>query len=539
MSGTVSVDDVRRFATILDIPLAPDDEAWVANALSLIRRDLEDVYRSDAVAREPVVPFAVEPRDPMAALPGRGWAAAESEAAGPGSLTTLGVAGLAALIRRRDVSPVEAARAYLERIAALDDRLHAFITVTSERAISDATRAEQEIAQGDYRGALHGVPIGHKDMFQTKGIRTTYGSKIYADYVPVEDDTIVERLGRAGSVMLGKLNTYELGTGEGVLAGRAANPWDLERTTGGSSSGSACAVAADLVAGATGGDGGGSLRGPAAFCGVVTIKPTFGRVSSYHAEWNTTSVLGPMTKTVLDSAILLRAMAGYDPGDPSSADVPVPDYAGCLTNELGGVRVGVLAGCLAAPIDPEVASAFTEAVHVLEGLGATVVEVELPHAGLTPVVGTILPYVENHSKRRQLLVTRANELNPAYRRVLTVSQLLTAADYTVAQRARGVIIREFARAHDSADVIVTPGVPFPAARFDQLTPAVRAHAGRYVRASNVTGLPAAVVPCGFTRQGLPVSLQMMGRAFDEALILNVAHAYERATLWHTRKPPLS
>jgi aspartyl-tRNA(Asn)/glutamyl-tRNA(Gln) amidotransferase subunit A len=524
---------------MLGIPVSPDDAAPVADALSLIRRDLEAVYRSDVVAREPVVPFAVVPGDAPRCMQRTAHATVEPEAAGQGPLTALGVAQLAALLRRRDVSPVDVTRAYLERIAALDGRLHAFITVTGDRAISDAERAEGEIRRGNCRGILHGVPVAHKDMFRTKGIRTTYGSKIYQDFVPTRDDAIVERFENAGTVLLGKLNTYELGTGDSELAGRAANPWDVTRTTGGSSSGSACAVAADLVAGATGGDGGGSLRGPAAFCGAVTIKPTFGRVSSYHAEWNTTSVFGPITKTVLDAAILLQAMAGHDPRDPSSVDVPVPDYPACLTDDLRGVRVGVLAGCLSAPIDPEVASAFTEAVRVIDGLGATVMEVELPHAAFTSVVGTVLPYVENHTKRRELLVTRADDLNTAYRRVLTVSQFLTAGDYTVAQRARGVIIREFARAHETADVIVTPAVPFAAARFDELDATVRAQAGRYVRASNVTGLPAAVIPCGFTRQGLPISLQIMGRAFEEVLILQVAHAYERATPWHTQKPELA
>jgi len=299
------------------------------------------------------------------------------------AMCTLTLEELSSLLRDRQVSPVEVTQAYLERIDALDETLNAYITVMREQALADARRCEEEILRGDYRGALHGVPVALKDLYDTAGVRTTAASKIYAGRVPDEDATSVARLRAAGAVLIGKTNLHEFAYGvttDSSYFGPTRNPWDLERVPGGSSGGSGAAVAAGLCVAATGSDTGGSIRIPAALCGVVGLKPTYGRISCHGVlplSW-TLDHPGPMARTVYGAAVMLRAMAGYDPRDPATADVPVPDYIAGLRDGVAGLRIGLDPQWSLSGIHQKVRAVFQEALAVLEGLGAEIVEVSIP-----------------------------------------------------------------------------------------------------------------------------------------------------------------
>ena len=466
-------------------------------------------------------------------------------------LTRLSIAEAGEQIRRRSISPVELTRAYLDRIAARDGECRCYITVLREEALAAAAALEKEVGDGHYRGPLHGIPIGLKDLIMTRGIRTTCGSRILKDWVPEADATVATRLFKAGAVLLGKLNLHEFAygpTGVNPHYGTAQNPWGRDRMPGGSSSGSGGGVAAGFCAGALGTDTGGSVRIPASLCGIVGLKPTYGRVSRAGVvplAWSLDHV-GPMARTVADAAILLQAMAGQDPADPSTAAVPVPDYRSGMAGDVRGLRVGIVRELFFERLDPDVRAAVEAAARALEGLGARVEEVRLPrihHA--TPAVFAIIS-AESMAYHEPYLKTRASEYGADVRARLLTGQFVLATQYLKAQRARQVVRAEVDGVLRQVDALLTPTTPIPAPRTDEREAAVegvredvRGWLTRCTRPINLTGNPALSVPCGLTRDGLPIGLQLVGRQFDEATLLRLGQAYEAVSPFRDHRPPLA
>jgi aspartyl-tRNA(Asn)/glutamyl-tRNA(Gln) amidotransferase subunit A len=455
-------------------------------------------------------------------------------------------------IKAKQVSPVEVVQAYLVRIDRLDPQLHAYITVLREEALAAARRAEQEVMRGGELGPLFGVPVAVKDQFWTKGIPTTNGSRVYRDFVPTEDATVVTRLAQAGTILLGKLNLSELAMGgtQQPPFGIPRNPWDLERTPGESSSGSGVALAAHLCAASVGEDTGGSGRGPAACCGVVGLRPTFTRVSRYRMTpmcWFADAA-APMTKTVHDCALVLGAIAGYDPKDPTTSRMPVPDYTAQLGRRIGGLRLGLIRELDEHDdIHPEVKQAIHHTLGVFRDLGAEVREVSIP---LVPLAGAIFVGVadtEGAGARDDVLRTRAELLDPATRTRLQAAALVPAKVYNRAMKARVILRRQFMEALQQVDILVSATMPHPPPKHTALTAPFtgaedvrarfffrRSYTGCYA----LTALPAISIPGGFTTDSLPIGLQLGARPFAEAMLLQVAHAYEQATSWHTRRAPV-
>jgi aspartyl-tRNA(Asn)/glutamyl-tRNA(Gln) amidotransferase subunit A len=463
------------------------------------------------------------------------------------------MAELARLIRAREVSPVEVVQAHLDRIASLDGTLRAYITVMSDSALAAARAAEAALTAGEAPGPLHGVPVGLKDLYCTKGIRTTAGSRILADWVPEEDATVVSRLGGAGAIVLGKLNMHEFAYGpEGVnphAYGSTWNPWDAatHRIAGGSSSGSGAAVATGLCAGALGSDTGGSIRIPASLCGISGLKPTYGRVSRAGVlplAWSLDHV-GPMARTAADCALMLGAMAGYDPRDPTTSVLPVPDYVAALTGTVKGVRIGLLGPFFMESAGDEQRRAVEQAVKTLEGMGAAVREVSLDKVELAAGASTAVIAVEAYAYHEPWIKTRAAEYGPDVRERLRLGAFISGAEYVNGQRARALLRDSVDAALAGLDVLVAPTTPMAATTVGasevlirgERQP-VRASLIRFTRPFNASGHPAASIPCGFTGDGLPIGLQIVGRPFDEATVLRVADAFQRATDWHARRPPL-
>jgi aspartyl-tRNA(Asn)/glutamyl-tRNA(Gln) amidotransferase subunit A len=451
------------------------------------------------------------------------------------------IAELGARYRKRELSPVEVTHTLLARIEKLDPVLHAFVTLTADRALSDARAAEEALRRGDTRPLL-GVPVGHKDIYLTRGIRTTGGSALLADWIPVNEATCVERWRAAGTVLLGKLITHEFAFGIQFPGHRftpARNPWNLEHIPGGSSSGSGAALAAGLVVGATGSDTGGSIRGPAAFCGIVGLKPTYGRVSRagvLSLSW-TLDHAGPMARTVEDCAYLLQAMAGHDDADPASSRAPVEDYLGPLRRDIRGVRVGVPREYFFDGIDPEVARAFEEALETLRRLGAEVRDVQIPslgaaHSFLLILMAEAFAYHERDIREHPELY------GDVVRERILAGALVTASEYMQAQRIRAQICREVRDVLGGVDVLATPTAAKPATPFAQAHNPDFGFPRSNMPPFNLTGSPTLALPCGFSSSGLPLSLQLAGRAFEEGTVLRVGHAYERATSWHARRPPV-
>jgi aspartyl-tRNA(Asn)/glutamyl-tRNA(Gln) amidotransferase subunit A len=445
-------------------------------------------------------------------------------------------------LRRKTLSPVELTRTLLERIERLDGRLNAFVTVTADRALADARAAEAAIGRGNVASPLVGIPLAYKDIYATRGVLTTGGSALLADWVPTEDATCVRRLQNAGAVMLGKVITHEFAFGiqlPGHRFAAAKNPWDLERMPGGSSSGSGAALAAGLAYGALGSDTGGSIRGPASLCGIAGLKPTYGRCSRAGVltlSW-TLDHTGPMARTVEDCAYLLQALAGHDPADPASSREPVGDYVTPLGRGIRGLRVGVPREYFFEGIDPEVEKAFEQALATLRQLGATVEDVEIPsiQAAAANMVILLAEAFAYHERDLREHPERFGEL---LRERMLAGGLITATEYVQAQRLRARLQADMAAVLRRADVLATPTSPKPAPTFatvyDPEYGSPRGNTGAF----NMTGLPALAVPCGFTASGLPISLQLAGRPFDEATVLRVGHTYEQATEWHKRHPGL-
>jgi aspartyl-tRNA(Asn)/glutamyl-tRNA(Gln) amidotransferase subunit A len=453
------------------------------------------------------------------------------------------IADLAPRLAAGDLSPVDVTDAVLARIEQHDEQLNAYITVMADTARDAARAAESAIHSGHYLGPLHGIPVAVKDLYATRGVRTTFGSPLFADWVPDYDATVVERLKRAGAVIMGKTNLHELAfgtTSANPHYGVVRNPWDTECHPGGSSGGSASAVAGGLAYGALGSDTGASIRQPAACCGIVGVKPTYGRVSKYGAlplSWSMDHV-GPMTRTVQDAALMMQVLAGHDPRDPGCVAHAVPDYTAQLHNGLRNGRIGVPRDFFFEECDPEVIGAVEAALGVFRDLGATVEDIALPDMHAARAAGVVTMFSEAAAYHAANLRERPEAFSDEVRDQLDMGGFYTAVQYVQAQRMRRALTDETSRAFAPYDAVVMPTSPVPAT---PITAALPAHASLRPRNTlpfNFISLPAISVPCGFTGSGVPVGLQIVGKAFDEAGVLRVAAAYERATEWHTRVPTL-
>jgi aspartyl-tRNA(Asn)/glutamyl-tRNA(Gln) amidotransferase subunit A len=455
------------------------------------------------------------------------------------------IAEAARQIASRRLSPVELTRSCLARIEALDGRINSFLLVRPEAALAEAAAAEAEIARGDYRGPLHGIPIAHKDIVETAGIRTTAHSKLLRNFVPQRDATIVRRLVAAGAVLLGKTATHEFAMGGPSFDlpwPPARNPWDTDRFTGGSSSGTGAAVAAGLILGGSGSDTGGSIRLPAAYCGVTGLKPTYGRVSRHGVLPLAYSLdhVGPLAWTVEDCAILLRAMAGHDPADPASAALAVPDYRAALRSDLRGVRIGVVRHFFTSDyrIDAEAESAIDAALATMRGLGAELREIRLSPLQDYGACGWLILIAESWAVHEKVMRQRFLNYGRMMRNRVVLGAFLGAGDYVQALRLRRALCDEMTAAMGEIDVLVTGIAQGEAPRIDE-NPGYESFQRPLMMPFNVTGQPAMAVRCGLSRNSLPLGLQIAGRPFDEATVLRVGHAYEQATDWHRRRPQLA
>ena len=457
---------------------------------------------------------------------------------------------LAARLQRRELSPVELTHATLERAAALKGKLNCFITITEGEALEAARRAERELMAGQVRGPLHGVPFSLKDLYATRGIRTTSGAKFLSGFVPDEDSTVGTRLKDAGAVLIGKCNTSEFAAGpdnKNVHYGPAHNPWDETRIPGGSSGGSGAAVAAGLGAFSMGSDTGGSVRNPAAACGVVGLKPTYGRVSKFGVttlSWSL-DTCGPLARTVEDTAVVLEAIAGHDPRDPSSSRRPTEPYASGLDGGVRGLRVGVPREHYWDRLDPEVESAVRAAIAKLGELRAEVVEVSVPWVDHAFAPANLISWVESSSYHARWQDHWAADYGAEIQQRVVMGRAIAGPDYVLAQRVRRSLMGRARALFEQIDVLAHPTSPCPAppitddtVRIGESVEPVRSAVGRLCRLGSITGFPAMAVPCGFTQDGLPVSLHLMGAAFKESTVLRAGHAYEQATEWHLRRPPV-
>ena len=463
-------------------------------------------------------------------------------------LASMAVSELASLIESRRASPVEITQACLDRIAALNDRFNAFVTLDEAGALAAAKAAEAEIVRGDYRGPLHGVPVAHKDLYATAGLRTTGGSRVLADNIPEHDATVVARLKQAGMVTLGKTNTHEFAygpTNEVSLFGAVHNPWNTERISGGSSGGSAAAVAAGLVPIASGSDTGGSIRIPSSCCGLTGLKPTYGRVSRAGILplcWSMDHA-GPLANSALDAALFLRAVAGSDPRDDASSRAPVPDYAALLDGRIEGLRIGVPRKLFFDRADNAVAGSVDDALAVCVELGAVLVPVDIPHIEQAAAAAMVMYLAEATAYHDDTLDERADHYSEQVRTFLELGDQILAKDYLHAQRYRTLLGRTLVRIFEHVDVLAVPATPVTATPIGCESVAINGVDDgvfgallRNTEPFNLSGLPAVVAPCGFDGQGMPISLQIVGPAFEEGRILNVIHAYQSATQWHARRP---
>jgi aspartyl-tRNA(Asn)/glutamyl-tRNA(Gln) amidotransferase subunit A len=433
----------------------------------------------------------------------------------------------------------------LRRIEAFDGKLASFLLVTADRARKDARKAEAEIAAGRRKGPLHGIPIGLKDIYATKGIRTTAHSRILEDHVPKRDATVTARLAKAGTVLLGKLATHEFAIGGPSFDlpwPPARNPWNTDLSPGGSSSGSGAALAAGLVLGATGSDTGGSIRGPSAFCGVVGHKPTYGLVSRHGILplAFTLDHAGPMARTAEDCALLLQAMAGHDKQDAASAKVRIPDYRAALRLDLKGLRIGYIRHFQEGehPVEPEMASAMDAAVARLRALGAEVTDVRLPDLAEFAPAGRVIILSEAFAVHATTLRSRYDAYGERFRAGVSLAALFSANDYVQAMRARQQLIERTRAAMAGVDAMVVAAQPGPATPMEGFDRDAVFKRPSITMPFNLTGLPVTTVPCGFTAAGLPLGMQVIGHPFGDATALAVAHAYERAAGWTTRRPAL-
>ena len=452
-------------------------------------------------------------------------------------------------LRLRTVSSAELTEAALLRIQQLNPKLNAILTVMAENGRAQAKAADEELARGADRGPLHGIPIAVKDVFETRGVRTTCGSVVFMHHVPERDAAVVENLAAAGAVLVGKAGMHELAygiTSNNPHFGTIRNPWDVERIPGGSSGGSGSAVAAEMVFMAMGSDTGGSIRIPAAFCGTVGLKPTTGRVSRHGVMPLDFSLdhMGPLTRSVRDAAVTLAAIAGHDPRDETSSKEAVGSYLPQDACSIRGVRIGLPQNFYLERLDPDVDVAVRRMAATAESLGARVIPVRVPDIEALNAVGRVILLAEASALMEKYTGNR-DQFGSDVLALFDQGRLLPATDYVNAQRLRRMMQREFARLWSRIDCLFTPTTPMAAPRIGEKTAAlgdftedVRLAATRLVRGINVLGLPALSMPCGLDRRGLPIGLQIVGRPFDEALVLQVAAALEDATDFHKSAPKI-
>jgi aspartyl-tRNA(Asn)/glutamyl-tRNA(Gln) amidotransferase subunit A len=461
------------------------------------------------------------------------------------------VSELAPLIQSRKLSPVELVRDLLAHIDAVNPKVNAFLTVTREHALNQARAAEREIANGAYRGPLHGIPYAVKDLVATKGIRTTNGSKTTANWIPDHESTVTARLTQAGAILIGKLNLLEfaMGSGQVGLNGPARNPWDLRYSPSGSSSGSGAALAAGMTPLTIGTDSGGSIRGPAKSCGVVGLKPTYGRVSRYGVtalSW-TLDHVGPMARSVADVAVMLHAIAGADPADPTASAEPVPDYSQSLTGSIKGLRLGIPSEHFFTHVHPETEAALRRAISLLKEMGAVLLDVKIKDAGLCGAVSSVILGSESAAVHEKERVEQPELLDILVRERLEAGTFYSAVDYIKALRVRTVLMKEMSRVFEYCDVLMLPAgnaapkLDTEIVRSDAPTNPPPVPRPDSFNIANVTGIPAIVLPCGFTAgpPSLPLGIQFCGKYFDEQTLFRIAHAYQLATDWHRRTPSLA
>jgi len=468
-------------------------------------------------------------------------------------------------LKKKEISSVEATRALLARIDAVEPRVNAFITVTPEEALKNAEEADRRIAAGDMQ-LLTGIPIALKDIFLTKGVRTTCASRILDNFIPPYDATSVARLKAQGMVLVGKLNQDEFAMGsstESSYYGKTHNPWNLEYIPGGSSGGSAAAIAARQAIATLGPDPGGSIRQPASHCGCVGLKPTYGRVSRYGVIAYASSLdqVGPVTRDVTDCAIMLGAVAGFDPKDSTSVDLPVPDYSKALSNDVKGLKIGLPKEYFIAGLDPDVQKTMDAAIETYKGLGAQFVEISLPHTDYAVATYYLIATAEASSNLARYDGVRfghrsseAQGLIDMYRksrsegfgeevkrRIMLGTYALSSgyydAYYLKAQKVRTLIMQDFSRALEEVDVILTPVAPTPAFRIGEKSadPLQMYLSDLFTIPVNLAGTCGMSIPAGFSKDGLPIGLQLVGRPFGEESILRAAYAFEQGTDCHTRK----
>jgi aspartyl-tRNA(Asn)/glutamyl-tRNA(Gln) amidotransferase subunit A len=452
----------------------------------------------------------------------------------------------AAGLRRQDFSSEELTEACLQRIQDVDDKLHSFVTLTADLALARARQADQELGSGNDRGLLHGIPIALKDLYMTKGIRTTCHSAVLEHWVPEVDATTVSKLKESGAVLLGKLGMHEFAFGGPSVDApfpAVRNPWNTAHIPGGSSSGSGAALAAGLCYGALGSDTGGSIRTPSSHCGIVGIKPTYGRVSRCGVvplSWSLDHA-GPMARSVKDCAILLQAIAGYDPKDPASVNEAVPIFSSSIADGIKGLRVGVpRAGWFDENLGvaAETERAFNNAVKLLESLGAHIVDIDgKPFSAARKANQTIL-IAEAYAYHEKTFQQTPMKFGTSVRRRILEGAFLSAADYIAAQRVRAALTERICANFANVDVFAVPSAPRPPDAFENMDPSEQNLRPSFTNPFNLTGLPAISLPCGFTENNLPAGLQIAAPPFEEATCFRAAYAYEQATDWHKRRPVL-
>lgn len=466
-------------------------------------------------------------------------------------LAQVTAAELARLIASKKLSPVAVTEAYLERIDRFDSQLNAYITVCRQEALQAAQEAEQALMRNNRLGSLHGLPFGVKDQLTTKGILTTAGSKILADYVPEDDATVITRMKAAGAILLGKqsMSAFAAGTWDYPEYGEAKNPWNRERNAGGSSYGSAIAVAASLCAISLGEDTGGSIRWPASHTGLVGLRPTWGRVSRYGllpASWSLDTI-GPITRTVEDAALVMNVIAGYDPKDPLTSKLPVPDYTQSLKTDLRGIRVGLIQEYMEEKFnDPEVLQAVRVAADQLKNLGAVVQPVSLPLLAQADTVMFTILGSDAAFVHREWLRTRPEEFGQYLRRTWLAASLLPARVLQKAARVRAILRREWLKLFDHFDVLLSPTWGTVAQKIQYVGDITSQKEVEQqliwhrlpTLAASLAGTPALTIPCGLNSENLPIGMQIMGNRFHEEMVFNVGYAYEQRTTWHKRRPIL-
>ncbi len=460
----------------------------------------------------------------------------------------LSLSELSQLIQKKEISPVELVEALLTRIETIEPKLNSFITLLPEQAIENAKALEKEIQEGKYRGPLHGIPFGLKDLYYVKGIRNTSGTKIFHDFFPNYDSTVAFKLKKAGAILLGKLNLHPFAygvTGENEEYGHMHNPWNLNLITGGSSGGNGSAVASGECPFAMGSDTGGSIRIPSSLCGIVGFKPTYGRISRYGITplaWSQDHP-GPMARTVEDCALIMNAVAGYDPNDLTSANLSVPDYTQGLKKGIKGLRLGIIKEAIELPIEPFVKDSFWKAVDQLVDLETIVSEVSFPVYYYASSIASVIQMAEATAYHSETIKSHGERIYPPVRLRLESGIFISATDYIQAQRARTLFCRQSLDLFNKVDLLLTPTLPTVA--FPIGTSSVKIEGQKinvvslltqFTRPFNLNGFPAITVPCGFSENQLPIGLQIIGRPFDEETLLRVAYAYEQATEWHLKRP---